>query len=201
MNLDPITLRGTRISLVPLTELHLAELTDVGLDPRLWQWNVSPVLTREAMRTYVAEALDQQRQGSALPFVIIENATRRAIGSTRYGNIDRKNRRVEIGWTWVAVQWQRTPVNTEAKYLLLRHAFETLGSIRVEFKTDALNEQSRQALERIGARFEGVLRRHMIAADGRIRDSAYFSILDSEWPEVRTRLEAKLSLPFAFSAP
>jgi RimJ/RimL family protein N-acetyltransferase len=116
----------------------------------------------------------------------------RVIGSTRYANIDRAHRRVEIGWTWVARAWQRTAVNTEAKYLLLRHAFETLGCIRVELKTDSLNAQSRAAILRIGAREEGIFRNHMITASGRIRHTVYFSITDAEWPEVKSRLEAKL---------
>ena len=127
-----------------------------------------------------------------LPFALIEKSTGRAIGSTRYGNIDRTHHRVEIGWTWVAPTWQRTAVNTEAKYLLLRHAFETLGCIRVELKTDSLNEKSRNAILRIGAREEGTFRNHMITASGRIRHTVYFSVLDSEWPEVKSRLQSRL---------
>jgi len=123
---------------------------------------------------------------------LIDKASGRIIGSTRYGNIDRVHHRVEIGWTWVARQWQRSAVNTEMKYLLLRHAFETLKCIRVELKTDSLNERSRAAILRIGAREEGTFRNHMITASGRIRHTVYFSILDSEWPDVKTRLERKL---------
>ena len=123
---------------------------------------------------------------------MIDKASGRIIGSTRYGNIDRVHHRVEIGWTWVARQWQRSAVNTEMKYLLLRHAFETLKCIRVELKTDSLNERSRAAILRIGAREEGTFRNHMITASGRIRHTVYFSILDSEWPDVKTRLERKL---------
>ena len=132
-------------------------------------------------------------RGVALPFAIVEKATGRVIGSTRYGNIDRGHHRVEIGWTWVARDWQRTAVNTEAKYLLLKHAFETLGCMRVEFKTDSLNERSRAAILRLGAREEGIFRNHMITASGRIRHTVYFSIIDSEWPVVKGRLEAKLN--------
>ncbi len=123
---------------------------------------------------------------------MIDKASGRIIGSTRYGNIDRVHHRVEIGWTWVARQWQRSAVNTEMKYLLLRHAFETLKCIRVELKTDSLNERSRAAILRIGAREEGTFRNHMITASGRIRHTVYFSILDSEWLDVKTRLESKL---------
>lgn len=129
-----------------------------------------------------------------MPFAIVELASGTVVGSTRYGNIDRANRRVEIGWTWIGRPWQRTAVNTESKYLLLRHAFETLGCIRVEFKTDALNERSRQALLRIGAKEEGIFRSHVVTSTGRIRDSVYFSIIDREWPAVKTRLEAMLTL-------
>jgi RimJ/RimL family protein N-acetyltransferase len=129
----------------------------------------------------------------SLPFAIVEKATGRAIGSTRYGNIDRTHHRVEIGWTWVAREWQRTAMNTEAKYLLLRHAFETLGCMRVELKTDSLNERSRAAILRIGAREEGTFRNHMITASGRIRHTVYFSIIDSEWPAVKVHLEARLN--------
>jgi RimJ/RimL family protein N-acetyltransferase len=148
------------------------------------------------MHAYIEAALKLQSEGSALPFATVDKASRQAVGSTRFANIDRANRRVEIGWTWIGVRWQRTAVNTEAKYLMLRHAFETLGCIRVEFKTDALNEKSRRALLRIGARQEGVFRKHMLMPDGRVRDSVYFSIIDSEWPEIKTGLENKLSQPY-----
>ena len=130
--------------------------------------------------------------GSALPFATIDTASERVIGSTRYGNIDHANRRLEIGWTFVAPAWQRTRINTEAKYLMLRYAFETLGSIRVELKTDALNQTSRRAIARIGAREEGTLRHHMICADGRLRDTVYYSVIAPEWPGVKAALEARL---------
>jgi RimJ/RimL family protein N-acetyltransferase len=144
------------------------------------------------MRTYVEAALREQAAGVSLPFATIDLASGRVIGSTRYGNIDRANRRVEIGWTWVAPPWQRTPVNTEAKYLMLGHAFETLGCMRVELKTDSLNERSRAAILRIGAQQEGIFRNHMVTESGRIRHSVYFSLIDSEWPAVKARLEEKL---------
>ncbi|MBI3193358.1 MAG: GNAT family N-acetyltransferase [Ignavibacteriae bacterium] len=135
-----------------------------------------------------------QMEGTALPFAIIENNSNKAIGSTRYGNIDHVNKRLEIGWTWVARPWQRTAINSETKLLLLTHAFETLGCIRAEFKTDSLNLQSRAALLRIGAKEEGIFRNHMITPGGRIRHSVYFSIIESEWKDVKKRLEEKLSL-------
>jgi RimJ/RimL family protein N-acetyltransferase len=192
MMIAPVTLEGRCVRLEPLTTQHVAGLAEVGLDDDLWKWIPTPVRTIEEMRTYVQTALDEQKSGSALPFALIERASGRAIGSTRYGNIERAHRRLEIGWTWVARSWQRTVMNTEAKYLLLRHAFETLNCIRVELKTDSLNDRSRAAILRIGAREEGTLRNHMITASGRIRHTVYFSIVDSEWPEVKARLENRL---------
>jgi RimJ/RimL family protein N-acetyltransferase len=150
------------------------------------------VRTPEEMSAYVQTALQEQAAGSVLPFALIEKSSGRTIGSTRYANIERAHRRLEIGWTWVARPWQRTAINTEAKYLLLRHAFETLECMRVELKTDSLNERSRAAILRIGARQEGIFRNHMITASGRVRHTVYFSIIDSEWPAVRARLEAML---------
>ena len=193
MNVSPVVLEGRHVRLEPLREDHLAGLAAVGLDPELWRWIPTPVRNVEEMAAYIATALREQEQGVSLPFALVERRTRRPIGSTRYGNIDRTNHRVEIGWTWVAPEWQRTAVNTEAKYLLLKHAFEKLDCIRVELKTDSLNERSRAAILRIGAREEGILRNHMITASGRIRHSVYYSILDSEWPPVRAGLEARLS--------
>ena len=192
MNVPPVTLEGRHVRLEPLSQAHHADLSAVGLAEELWRWIPTPVRTREEMSGYIQTALDEQTRGVSLPFALIEKSTGRAIGSTRYGNIDRTHHRVEIGWTWVAPTWQRTAVNTEAKYLLLRHAFETLGCIRVELKTDSLNEKSRNAILRIGAREEGTFRNHMITASGRIRHTVYFSILDSEWPEVKSRLQTML---------
>ncbi len=145
------------------------------------------------MRKYIETSLELQSRGVALPFATIERATGKVVGSTRFANIERDHRRLEIGWTWIARPWQRTPINTEAKYLMLRHAFETLSCIRVEFKTDSLNNQSQVALERIGAKQEGVFRNHMITSSGRIRHSVYSSITDSEWPLVKASLVEKLS--------
>src|SRR5437879_1681610 len=193
MVVSPVVLEGANARLEPLAKAHLSSLTEAGLDEELWRWIPTPVGTREEMAAYIETALDEQARGVALPFAIVEKSTGRAIGSTRYGNIERTHHRVEIGWTWVARDWQRTAINTEAKYLLLRHAFETLGCIRVELKTDSLNERSRSAILRLGAREEGIFRNHMITASGRIRHTVYFSIIDSEWPAVKARLEAKLN--------
>jgi RimJ/RimL family protein N-acetyltransferase len=187
-----VILQGRHARLEPLTVDHAAPLAEVGLDPDLWKWIPTSVSTPEEMRGYVETALQEQKAGSALPFAIIEQSSGRVIGSTRYGNIERAHHRVEIGWTWVAKQWQRTAINTEAKYLLLRHAFETLECMRVELKTDSLNDRSRAAILRIGAKEEGTFRNHMITASGRIRHTVYFSIIDSEWPGVKARLEARL---------
>src|SRR5215467_7612813 len=192
MTVSSVTFEGQFVTLEPLDMTHLAGLTEVGLDPELWRWIPTQVRTKEEMAAYIETALEEQQRGVSLPFVLVEKGTGRPIGSTRYANIDCKHRRVEIGWTWVAREWQRTAINTEAKYLLLRHAFETLGCIRVELKTDSLNERSRAAILRIGAREEGIFRNHMITASGRIRHSVYYSIIDSEWPKVKTRLEAML---------
>jgi RimJ/RimL family protein N-acetyltransferase len=193
MVITPILLEGVHARLEPLAKGHLAELAQVGLDEELWRWIPTPVRTREEMAAYIETALNEQDRGVSLPFAIVDKAAGCAIGSTRYGNIDGTNHRVEIGWTWVARGWQRTAINTEAKYLLLRHAFESLGCMRVELKTDSLNERSRAAILRIGASEEGVFRNHMVTASGRIRHTVYFSIIDSEWPAVKARLEAKLN--------
>jgi len=192
MNVVPVVLEGRHVRLEPLSQAHHADLADVGLDEELWRWIPTPVRTPQEMSGYIQTALEEQSRGVSLPFALIEKTSGRAIGSTRYGNIDRAHHRVEIGWTWVAPPWQRTGVNTEAKYLLLRHAFETLGCIRVELKTDSLNERSRNAILRIGAREEGTFRNHMITSSGRIRHTVYFSILDSEWLGVKSGLQSRM---------
>jgi RimJ/RimL family protein N-acetyltransferase len=192
MIIAPVILEGRRVCLEPLSLAHQTGLATVGLDEELWRWIPTPVRTSEEMSAYIVTALDEQSRGVSLPFALIEKSSGRAIGCTRYGNIDRTHHRVEIGWTWVAPAWQRTGVNTEAKYLLLRHAFETLGCMRVELKTDSLNEKSRAAILRIGAREEGTFRNHMITVSGRIRHTVYFSILDSEWPGVKSRLQSMM---------
>lgn len=179
--------------LEPLSLAHLNDLCAAGLDPELWRWIPNQVTTREEMRSYIETALREKDAGVSLPFAVIHMESGRAIGSTRYGSINLPNKRVEIGWTWYGSAFQRSPVNTECKLLLLAQAFDTLGMLRVEFKTDALNEKSRNALARIGAVQEGIFRKHLICDSGRIRDTVYFSILDTEWPEKKRELQAKLS--------
>jgi len=193
MHLAPITLTGVAVRLEPLSLDHHAALCEIGLDPALWRWTSVQIATPEEMLRYIEDALRLRDAGSALPFATIDTASERVVGSTRYGNIDHANRRLEIGWTFVAPAWQRTRINTEAKYLMLRYGFETLGSIRVELKTDALNQTSRRAIWRIGAREEGTLRHHMICADGRVRDTVYYSVIAPEWPGVKAALEARLA--------
>ena len=194
MNVQPVTLAGRHVRLEPLTQSHHEALCAVGLDPDLWELIPYRVASPEDMAAYIQSALDNQAAGTALPFATVQVDSAQVVGSTRYMNIDVANRRLEIGATWVAGPWRRTAVNTEAKYLMLRHAFETLGCIRVELKTDALNQRSRNAIRRIGATEEGTLRQHIVTWNGRLRDSVYFSILDSEWPRVKLDLERKLAI-------
>jgi len=193
MNLQPVTLAGAHVRLEPLAQTHHPALSAIGLDPELWELIPYRVTTPQEMAAYIQSALDHQAAGSALPFVTVHRPSGQVVGSTRYLNVDGPNRRLEIGATWIAQPWRRTAVNTESKYLLLSHAFETLGCIRVELKTDALNHRSRNAIRRIGAIEEGTLRQHMVTWSGRLRDSVYYSILDSEWPQVKRDLERKLS--------
>lgn len=185
-------LEGEHVRLEPLSMAHLDGLCAVGLDPQLWQWEAIRKRSREDMQAYVGKALDEQQRGVSLPFATLFRRTGQVIGSTRYLNMDLANRRVEIGATWIGRPWQRTAVNTEVKYLMLQHAFEVLGCFRVELKTDVLNERSRRAILRLGAKEEGVLRRHVVTDTGRVRDTVYYSILDHEWPSVKVALQAKL---------
>jgi RimJ/RimL family protein N-acetyltransferase len=193
--LEPVVLEGKRVRLEPMTMDHHAPLTDIGLDPEIWRLTVVMVRNAEDMRSYMESALALQRAGTSLPFVTIERSSGRVVGSTRFGNYDPANRRIEIGWTWLAKTWQRTVVNTEAKYLMLTHAFERLHCVRVELKTDVLNAPSRLAMQRIGAKEEGVLRKHTLMWTGRYRDSIYYSILDEEWPQVKEQLEKMVARP------
>ncbi len=192
MQLDPVTLHGDHVRLVPLRMDHLDAIAAIGLDPELWRVTVSLVRTRDEMSRWISEALADQAAGSALPFVTTLAADGTVVGATRFGSWVPAHRRVEIGWTWVARPWQRSAVNTEAKLLMLRHAFKVLGCHRVELKTDVLNERSQHAMLRIGATREGVFRRHMVTDSGRVRDTVYFSIIAEEWPEVEAGLLARL---------
>lgn len=192
---EPIQLEGSHVRLVPLTRAHVPDLCAVGLDAALWEWSAEHITTAAAMATYVDRALAAQAAGTEVPFTVLQASDGRVVGSTRYGNIAVEHGRLEIGWTWYGLPWQRTVVNTACKLLLLRHAFEALEAYRVEFKTDARNARSRAALVRIGAREEGELRAHMVAAGGRRRDTVYYSLLQPEWPAVRRRLEHWLEAP------
>lgn len=172
---------------------HLAALTAAGADPEIWKWFSINGATPETMRAFVEDGLDMQARGTGVPFTIFEQASGDIVGSTRFANIERKHRRAEIGWTFLAPRRQRTGLNTEMKYLMLRHAFETWKLMRVEFKTDSFNEKSRNALKRIGAIEEGTLRNHMVTFTGRVRHSVSYSITDGEWPGVKQRLEAMMN--------
>ncbi len=193
MNIHPLTLTGRHVRLEPLAEAHVPDLTAVGLDPDIWRYMLYGDIDSEAkMLGFVRDLLARQARGTDLPFAVVDQASGRAVGCTRYLEIRPHDRGLEIGGTWYGAAYRRTAVNTESKYLLLRHAFETLGCIRVQFKTDLRNERSQRAIERLGAIKEGILRNHMITPDGTIRDSVYYSILDREWPGVKARLEGWL---------
>lgn len=190
---EPVVLEGSVVRLEPLSIDHLSGLTQIGLDAELWRWTVAFIQTPGDLRAYVEAALAAAAEGREMPFATIDIATGRPIGSTRFGSIDAHNRRLEIGWTWIASAYQRTSVNTEAKLLMLTHAFNVLGALRVEFKTDSLNEKSRNALTGIGAKEEGTMRNHMVTDTGRRRHSVYFSVIEEEWPQVRQQLESRLA--------
>jgi N-acetyltransferase len=189
---EPVVLQGQRVRLEPIGLEHVPGLAEVGLDPDLWQWTLARPTGEADISDWVAAAIANRETGTDFPFVTLEASTGRPIGATRYLNIVLEHRRLEIGWTWVGKAWQRTGANREAKLLMLGHAFDTLGCRRVEFKTDSLNEPSRTALLGIGAQFEGIFRNHMVMPGGRMRHSAYYSVIDEEWPAVRERLEASL---------
>ncbi len=190
----PITLEGPIVRLEPLRREHAGLFWQVAKDSvqDVFRWIPYRMQTLDDFETLVEKSHAEQQRGESVVFATLDRGSGRVIGSTRFMNIDRVNRRVEIGSTWIAPAWQRTGVNTEAKYLMLRHAFEVWQCMRVELKTDALNRQSRAAILRIGAKEEGTLRRHVITWTGRVRDSVYFSILDSEWPKVKADLEQML---------
>ncbi|HYM81852.1 MAG TPA: GNAT family protein [Candidatus Limnocylindria bacterium] len=194
MDVVPVVLEGEHVRLEPLSlERHFAALCEVGLDAELWRWTSAQVRSAEDLKRYLQTALAEQEQGTALPFATVVRSLDRAVGSTRFGSIERGQRRVEIGWTWIGTPWQRTAVNTEAKLLMLTHAFEHWGCRRVELKTDALNQRSCAAIRRIGGQEEGTLRKHLVTEAGRVRDTVYFSLLDDEWPAARSRLEERLA--------
>lgn len=191
--IEPVTLTGRLARLEPLGPDHVPGLAEVALDPAIWEWMFVRPASAADVQAWAEAALAAREAGTEMPFATVDVATGRPVGSTRFMNIALEHRRVEIGWTWLAPGWQRTGINREAKLLLLGHAFEVLGCRRVEFKTDARNERSREALLGIGATFEGIFRNHMVLPDGRMRDSAWYSVIDAEWPAVSAALEASLA--------
>ncbi len=195
MRVEERTLEGNHVRLEPLAARHVPELVQAVQDPEVWRYlgAIPHPRTSEDMQRFVAIALAARDQGTELPFAIVERAGGRAVGSTRYMDIRAAHRGLEIGWTWIAPAFQRTAVNTECKLLLLTHAFESLGCLRVQLKTDLRNLRSQAAIERLGAVKEGVLRRHIVYHDGYVRDSVLYSITDAEWPALKPRLAARLS--------
>jgi RimJ/RimL family protein N-acetyltransferase len=195
MDPKPILLTGRLARLEPLTREHAPGLFEaLTADPSVWRWlTMPPPQTPEEMGALIADDLAMQARGELVPFAQVEQATGRPAGHTTYMNISRRDRGLEIGGTWLGRPWHRTGINTEAKYLLLRHAFEELGAVRVQLKTDARNLQSQAAIERLGAVREGLLRRHMLTQHGFVRDTVMFSVIDSEWPAVKARLEGLLA--------
>ncbi len=189
MNVTPLTLTGSIVRLEPLSLTHAADLAAAGADPNVWRlMPYGQVTSPELMQAFVAETISKAEKDGDIPFAVVLNGTNRAIGSTRYLDVRPSHRALEIGGTWYGSDHQRTGVNTECKRLLLTHAFESLGAIRVQLKTDLRNERSQRAIERIGGKREGVLRENMILPDGYRRSTVYYSILEAEWPEVKARL-------------
>lgn len=186
--LSPVTLTGRHATLKPLAQDHHDDLVEAVKDGELWKLWYTSVPAPEHMRAEIDRRLDLQRQGSMLPFTVIQNETGKAAGMTTYMNVDAPNRRVEIGSTWYRASVQRTAMNTECKLLLLTHAFESLNCIAVEFRTHFFNHRSRRAIERLGAKLDGILRSHQIVANGTLRDTCVYSIIAGEWPVVKTHL-------------
>ena len=195
LEVKPVVLTGKHVRLEPLSEAHVPGLAEIGAGQPFWDFMVyGKIENADDMLGWVRELNARAKKGTDLPFAVIHLDSERVAGATRYMNIMPKDRGLEIGGTWYGLEYQRTVVNTECKYLLLKHAFETLGCIRVQLKTDFRNERSQRAIERIGAVKEGVLRNHMILPDGRIRNSVFYSVVDREWPEVKRKLEEKLTV-------
>ncbi len=192
LQVTPVTLEGNHVRLEPLTLDHEAVLNDAAADGDLWNTDVTIIPEPAGMRAYIQFALDGLKQGTQLPFVIARLPDNKVVGTTRFYEIRANDRAAAIGYTWLSKSVQRTPINTESKLLLLKHAFEYWQCNRVELITDVRNEQSRAAILRLGAKQEGILRNHLILPSGRIRDSVVFSIIDSEWPEIKTHLESRL---------
>jgi len=194
--ISPLGLEGRHVRLEPLRAEHAAALWEIAKNDLgdLFQWIPYPLKSLSDFEQFNRQVLEEQQRGLTIPFVTLERASGQIVGTTRYMNMDLANRKVEIGSTWIAPPWQRTAINTEAKYLMLRHAFEVWDCLRVELKTDAMNQRSRKAILRLGAKEEGILRKHMLTWNGRQRDSVYFSILDTEWPQVKSNLKKMLGV-------
>ena len=193
--LQPVALQGRRASLVPLAHDHADDLTDAVRDGELWQLWYTSIPAPDGLTDFIDQRLAAQQKGTCLPFAVLDNATGKAVGMTNYLNVDADHRRVEIGGTWYRKSVQRTQVNTQCKLLLLTHAFDTLGCIAVEFRTHFFNHQSRRGIERLGAKLDGVLRSHQMAANGTLRDTCVYSIIAGEWPTVRAHLTWQLERP------
>ena len=194
MKIEPVTLFGKTIRLDPLQLSHVPDLTIAGKDESIWRYMLyGTIRTEQQMRVWVEDMLARQAKGTDLPFAIILLAVGKAIGATRFMEIRPEHRGVEIGGTWIQPEYQRSSVNSESKYLLLKHAFENWGCIRVQFKTDVRNVVSQQAIERLGAMKEGIFRNHLITPEGILRDSVYYSIINTEWPAVKAKLERRLA--------
>lgn len=189
---EPVTLQGRIVRLEPLAERHLDNLARVAFEGDLWRWTVTQPTDVAGLRDWLAAAVANAEAGTEMPFATVDQASGRAVGSTRFMSIVPEHRRLEIGWTWVGRDWQRSGANREAKLLQMTHAFEALGANRVEFKTDSLNEKANPALLGIGATFEGTFRNHMVMPGGRLRHSNYYSVTSDEWPDVKARLLEKL---------
>lgn len=200
MVMEPLTLEGQYVRLEPLSMEHHAGLCAALLHDEIWRWLPWRIDTPDEMRAFMQQVINMSAEGSAYAFATLYKPDNRVVGTSRYLSIDHANHRLEIGATLISPEWQRSVINTEAKYLMLRHAFETLGCLRMEFKTDSLNTKSRNALLRLGATEEGIFRNHIVCWNGRIRHSAYYSITDDDWPSVKANLEAKLVRPFTPNA-
>lgn len=195
LNAAPVTLESNSVRLEPLDVCHAESLALAADDAEIWAFMpIAPGVVRDECRRWIESSLADAADGSQVPFAIVDVASGRAVGSTRFLNIRRSHRSLEIGYTWLGAAARRTPINTHCKWLLLSHAFDTLGAIRVEFKTDDRNVRSQRALERIGAIREGLHRQHMIMPDGHLRDSVYYSIIDKQWPDVCIQLKAMMAV-------
>jgi N-acetyltransferase len=191
--LQPVTLRSPSVTLAPLDHSHCEELIEAVNDGKLFDLWYTSIPTPEAMASLIEQRLEQRADGVILPFATIDNASGKAVGMTNYLNVDATNRRLEIGGTWYRKSIQRTGFNTQAKFLLLGHAFDTLNCIAVEFRTHFFNHQSRRAIERLGAKLDGILRSHQLATNGTLRDTCVYSIISSEWPTVKAHLSSLLT--------